>query len=95
MHLTIKLTIMNIEVTLNSRFMLDGCAIHFKYLAKVSHETLYERFKSNHKLILSEEALSLVTSMHHKIKRKILKIDNQRKEYILKKQQYETFLCIR
>lgn len=86
---------MNIEVTLNSRFMVDGNAMHFKYIAKVSPETLYGHFKSNHKLVLSEEALSLVISMHHKIKRKILKLDQQRKESILRRQQYETFLRVR
>lgn len=73
---------MNIEVTLNSRFMLDGFAMHFKYIAKVNPEILYIRLKANQKLILSEEALSIVTSMHHKIKRKILKLDQQRKESI-------------
>lgn len=77
---------MNIEVTLNSRFMLDGFAIHFKYLAKVNPEILYIRLKTNQKLILSDEALSIVTSMHHKIKRKILKLDQQRKESILRRQ---------
>lgn len=79
---------MRITVIPTSRFVFENKTEHFKYLIKLNPSVFYQHFATNSRLILSEECVTIVNNMHSKIKVKILKIDEQRKERELRKQQF-------
>jgi hypothetical protein len=79
---------MPIIIIPTSRFVFENKTEHFKYLIKLNPSVFYQHFVANSRLILSEECVAIVNNMHSKIKVKILKIDGQRKENELRKQQF-------
>lgn len=79
---------MRITVIPTSRFILNNQTVQFQYLVKVNPSIFYQQFSSNSRLILSEACVTIVNNMHSKIKMKILKTDNTRKENDLRKQQF-------